>query len=379
MLHGILQERGHVALNPATGSGEELLRSALNKAELEALEALKLQYFQNATRFLAKGEYDKALAEIKRVLQIDPAHRLAREYEIRVTELQASRAQLTKAEAAPRNDPPKAEPAPPHVVVEAAAPAPRRPSRKSWLYVALIASLLLGTAGVLTLEKVEEAEPVPVATVAPASEHVSAPAEQPEEVGLVEEPTPSIAPLTTLEPKSSLGAAEKSAPPPEPVRRDPPVRSAAGTTQDENLAPSGVRAKAAVVPAEKTVEPPPPVQKEIPAPQLETKLVASLEPAKVEPVRESAPFVAIQQDPKIVHLEKPRLPDLVLRNHMSGEVTAKVLIDKDGKPQEIQIVSSTNSVFEPSVIDAIERSTFSPGVMGEGPVAAWVVIPFRFK
>jgi len=366
-------------LNPATGSGEELLRSALNKAELEALEALKLQYFQNATRFLAKGEYDKALAEIKRVLQIDPAHRLAREYEIRVTELQASRAQLTKAEAAPRNDPPKAEPAPPHVVVEAAAPAPRRPSRKSWLYVALIASLLLGTAGVLTLEKVEEAEPVPVATVAPASEHVSAPAEQPEEVGLVEEPTPSIAPLTTLEPKSSLGAAEKSAPPPEPVRRDPPVRSAAGTTQDENLAPSGVRAKAAVVPAEKTVEPPPPVQKEIPAPQLETKLVASLEPAKVERVRESAPFVAIQQDPKIVHLEKPRLPDFVLRNHMSGEVTAKVLIDKDGKPQEIQIVSSTNSVFEPSVIDAIERSTFSPGVMGEGPVAAWVVIPFRFK
>ncbi len=366
-------------MNPAPGSSEELLRSALNKAELEALEALKLQYFQNATRFLAKGEYDKALAEIKRVLLIDPNHRLAREYEVRVTELQASRTQLTNAESAIRNDPPKAAPELPRVVVGAAAPAPRRSSRKSWLYVALAAALLLGTAGVLTLEKVDVAEPVTVATVAPASEHVSS-AGQPSEAELMEEPTPSIAPLTTLEPKNSLVAAEKSAPPSEPVRRDPPARPEASTSREENLASTGAGAKAAPVPAEKTAEPPPPpVQVEILASQPETKLVASLEPSTAEPARGSAPFVAIQQDPKIVHLEKPRLPDFVLRNHMSGEVTAKVLIDKNGKPQDIQIVSSTNSVFEPPVIDAIERSTFSPGVMGEGPVAAWVVIPFKFK
>ena len=359
-----------MALSPGTGSGEELLRSALNKAELEALETLKLQYFQNATRFLAKGEYDNALAEIKRVLLIDPAHRLAREYEARVTELQASRAQAQKAEPAPLKETPRVVPAP----IEMVAPAPpHRTSRKTLLYIALAACLLLGTTGVLTLEKVNDEEPLAVATAAHVTPQVTPPAEQPAEKTIVEEPTPSIEPLVTVEPGRTHVDTEKSEPRPEPVRRDPPaVPSGRGSPTESERPPA--------TPAVNNVEPPPaPLNNEAPAAQPEVKTMALAAPPVAEAVHESAPFVAVQEDPKVVHLEKPRLPDIVLQNHMSGSVTARVLIDRDGKPQEVQILSSTSSIFEQPVIDAITNSTFSPGMMGTGPVAAWVVIPFKFK
>ena len=259
-------------MNPTEGSGEELLRSALNKAELEALEALKLQYFQNATRFLAKGEYDSALAEIKRVLLIDPEHRLAREYEVRVAELQASRVQLSKAEPTPPREIPKVAPVPPPAAVETTAPTPRRPSRKALLYIALFAFLLLGTTGVLTLEKAGNDEQPAAAVMAAVAPQVSAPVEQSVDSMVVEEPAPLIEPPPTIEPTRTPVVAEKSAPKPEPARQEPPPP---------------------VTPAEKNVEPPPaPVQKELPVLQPEV-MVAAIQPTPAtEPVRESAAFVA---------------------------------------------------------------------------------------
>ena len=60
-------------------------------------------------------------------------------------------------------------------------------------------------------------------------------------------------------------------------------------------------------------------------------------------------------------------------------VVVKVLIDTEGKPIDTQILKSTNSVFEEPVIDAVMRSQFTPALMGQGPVTAWLTIPFRFK
>lgn len=372
-------------MNPATGSGEELLRSALNKAELEALEALKLQYFQNATKFLAKGEYDNALAEIKRVLLIDPGHRLAREYESRVTELQASRAQAARAEAVP--PPQQAAPRVAPVVVEAPRPAPasRPASRKTWLYVAVAGSLLIGTAGVLTLEKVDDEGQASAATIAATAVQASAPVEETTPVTTVEELTPSVEVPLAVESKQNSVPAEKSGLKSEPVRKDaPPVSSPrasdapsrpATSAGDRPTGAAGIGLLAAVT--EKKAEPAP-AKKELPAPQPEMKPLDS-QPPSAEPARETTPFVAVQEEPKIVHLERPVLPEIIARNHVSGSVTAKVMIDKDGKPGEVQILASSSSVLEQPVIDAIGKSTFTPGMMGNGPVGAWVVIPFKFK
>ncbi|HEX7574319.1 MAG TPA: hypothetical protein VF514_14610, partial [Bacteroidota bacterium] len=51
------------------------------KEKAAALEWLKNQYFQHAHEYILKGEYQNALAEIRRVYIIDPANAIARDFE----------------------------------------------------------------------------------------------------------------------------------------------------------------------------------------------------------------------------------------------------------------------------------------------------------
>ena len=64
---------------------------------------------------------------------------------------------------------------------------------------------------------------------------------------------------------------------------------------------------------------------------------------------------------------------------IEGRVVVRVLIDPNGKALDSQILKSTNSVFEQPVIDAVMKSQFTPAQMGQGPVAAWLTIPFKFS
>ena len=90
-------------------------------------------------------------------------------------------------------------------------------------------------------------------------------------------------------------------------------------------------------------------------------------------------FVAVEKDPQIVKLEKPEFPSFVWKMGVEGQVVVRVLIDANGKPLDSQILKSTNPVFEQPVIDAVMKSQFNPAQMGQGPVAAWLTIPFKFK
>jgi TonB family protein len=255
------------------------------------------------------------------------------------------------------------------------------------LYVAVVGFLLIGTAGVLTLEKVDDEGQASAATIAATAVQVSAPVEETTPATTVEELTPSVEVPLADESKQNSLPAEKSTLKSEPVRKDAPPVSTPRTSDspsrpsnsatDRPAGAAGIGLLAAVT--EKKVEPPPaPAKKETPLPQPEMKPIAS-QPPSAEPARETTPFVAVQEEPKIVHLERPVLPEIIARNHISGSVTAKVMIDKDGKPGDVQILASSSSVLEQPVIDAIGKSTFTPGMMGNGPVAAWVVIPFKFK
>jgi TonB family protein len=240
----------------------------------------------------------------------------------------------------------------------------------------------------LTLEKVSDEEQPPAVTVAAVTPQAPAPVEQPAAGTMVEEPTPAVEVPLAVESKLAPAATEKGAARPEPVRKEtPPVASprtsdipghVSNGANAGRTGSAGITLLAAVT--ENKVEPPSaPVKKEVSAAPPELKAAVSMPPPAAEPVRESTPFVAVQQEPKIVHLERPVLPDIAVRNHISGSVTAKVMIDKDGKPGEVQILASSSGILEQPVIDAIGKSSFAPGMMGNGPVAAWVVIPFKFK
>jgi TonB family protein len=51
------------------------------------LEGLKLLYFQRASKFVTNGELEKALAEVRRVFEVDPDNTIAKQYAARVENL----------------------------------------------------------------------------------------------------------------------------------------------------------------------------------------------------------------------------------------------------------------------------------------------------
>jgi tetratricopeptide (TPR) repeat protein len=66
-----------------------------------AHEWLKNQYFQHAHEYVKKGEYDHALAEIRRVFIIDPESKIARDFEQQITELERIRRETVPIPAEP--------------------------------------------------------------------------------------------------------------------------------------------------------------------------------------------------------------------------------------------------------------------------------------
>ncbi len=74
----------------ASGGPSAETRASLEREREEkaaALEWLKNQYFQHAHEYVRKGEYQNALAEIRRVYIIDPANRIAKDFEQQIEQL----------------------------------------------------------------------------------------------------------------------------------------------------------------------------------------------------------------------------------------------------------------------------------------------------
>ncbi len=132
------------------GSGERAMPSApapdaaaADRARAEraaAHEWLKNQYFQHAHEYVKKGEYDHALAEIRRVFIIDPENAIARDFEAQIEELsrisrESASAQAAPGMPAPKPGPQSTRPAEKPRAPEEAAAQPRTngetPSRRS--------------------------------------------------------------------------------------------------------------------------------------------------------------------------------------------------------------------------------------------------------
>jgi hypothetical protein len=110
-----------------------------------ARQWLKNQYLQRAHSYVLKKEYDKALSEIRRVFIIDDRDRFAREFELKVLQMQelSRRKTLVFDESGLENGAVR-KPAEP--VVEEPAPPPPPPPEKSsgWaLRIAIIATIAL--------------------------------------------------------------------------------------------------------------------------------------------------------------------------------------------------------------------------------------------
>lgn len=159
-----------------------------------AHEWLKNQYFQHAHDYVKDGEYDHALAEIRRVFIIDPENKIARDFELQIDEL-ARIKKVTPAASEARGQSPRIAAAPPDRGQEPAspaaadgtpsgdgteaAPAHRKKLKPVSVILLFLALALLAFATIFLIRKLETPAPqTPRSTISAPQREVFAP-EQP--------------------------------------------------------------------------------------------------------------------------------------------------------------------------------------------------------
>jgi len=401
------------ALNGATeiAAGTTVITKPLNEVALRqreektaALEWLKNQYFQHAHEYVQKGQYDHALAEIRRVFIIDPPNQIAKDFETQILQLIELRSRAAKhlEEPAAPVEVPHAAPA-----AEVHSPAPiRPPARKhektaevghaadapqlpaEWLVphkekpkkklsgivmVAIFLTIAIIGAAVFyyiirahKAEKIKSRGNAPLAgnfafspssnlieqnfviSHNPAEQISQTPAENSENSEKVD--TKTVVPTTPLTEQQQADTGNSS---PQPV----------GTLQ-EHASSNVADLKVAGSPV--------PVTLSDPVPQGEPP-DSKNEEAKPET------FVAVQQPAQLLKLEKPKFSDIAYQTGLAGQLVIQVQIDAEGKPQTAKILRSTNSLLDDAMLDAVLNSTFLPARMTSGPVSSSLIIPFNFK
>lgn len=342
---------------------------AAEKRDLRAKMVVD-QYFKHADEWIQRGDFEAALKEIERVLLIEPENRVAKEYQTRIKQLgQESAISAAKPVAPPTafERSPKAPLVTPDIAPATARPhfqpAPARAesteekkSNKTLIFVAAIVLLVVVVGAVMLLRPTKAKyrpglmyvvdSPLPpqggeAVPTAGESQTSTAQTQAVTQEGQGEE-TPEITPPTVSEsePAVSTKPAKKEVTKPEPAAKSKNIVStSAGSSPNRVTDRSGSASSR----------------------------------------DKSAPFIPVEQNPKIVYLEQPAFSDEDLAAGVKGEITVKVQIDKSGKPVQAKVVSSTNKRLNGPVIGAVMHSSYTPGVMSSGPVVTWMTIPLKLK
>ena len=389
-----------------TGLGKQVIDFARERQEkAAALEWLKNQYFQHAHEYVRKGEYQHALAEIRRVYIIEADNRVARDFEKQIEQLSQLKTQhATKPHPAILSAPvthavitptlasstdPESEPLPTLTeewsspqqpvreprgrAIKANTAAPKKKSSKFLIVMIILAAVILAVIVYWYYQRnvMLRKNPAEVSTLAPSEEEqfIGAPSETEVQSFVVSdsssEPdsdTPQVTQVPSEQPRKSPGETDRVA-----------DRSAAGTlalpavTMNENprkqpeSQPRGNEGGA-------------PLQATTTAPLVEPAPAEQKSPDTVSP----APFVAVEKEARIIKLERPRFSPVAYQRGIEGEIIIQVRVDATGKPVQTVTLRSTNDLLVEPVIDAVMNSQFAPAEMSTGPVASWLTIPFKF-
>lgn len=87
----------------------------------------------------------------------------------------------------------------------------------------------------------------------------------------------------------------------------------------------------------------------------------------------------VEKEPMLVKMVEPVYPPLALKAGIEGKVTVRIWVDKNGRPKELFVYSSTHQLFEEAALDAARQLVFTPAYMNSGTVSVWVLVPYKFK
>lgn len=83
--------------------------------------------------------------------------------------------------------------------------------------------------------------------------------------------------------------------------------------------------------------------------------------------------------PSFVYQAMPVYPILARRMGREGKVLLKLLIDMNGKLQQIEVVERADYGFTEAAIEAVKKSTYAPGYRNGERVAMKALLPIRFQ
>ena len=83
--------------------------------------------------------------------------------------------------------------------------------------------------------------------------------------------------------------------------------------------------------------------------------------------------------PAFIHREMPVYPLLARRLGKEGKVVLKLLIDKNGALQDIEVIEASGFGFTEAAVGAIKKSSFSPAYSNGEKVTSKAIISVRFN
>lgn len=103
---------------------------------------------------------------------------------------------------------------------------------------------------------------------------------------------------------------------------------------------------------------------------------------EVIPVPDMDEFVALEQEPSFDSKDLARnivYPDVARRAGIEGRVLVSVWVDKTGRAKKVVVRETTSNTLNNAAVEAVKKTTFTPGIQNKTPVACWVLIPVVFK
>jgi len=84
--------------------------------------------------------------------------------------------------------------------------------------------------------------------------------------------------------------------------------------------------------------------------------------------------------PELLEFQRPLYPKDLRERDIEGKVILKILIDKEGKAEEIQIFESSGyKMFDQIAIKSVRQCQFKPARKGNQQKESWVLIPINFQ
>lgn len=134
---------------------------------------------------------------------------------------------------------------------------------------------------------------------------------------------------------------------------------------------------------------PPVRQEEVPVTIAEPEKTQVTQAESQQPIDKQQPINAVKlnvqalnkltRPPSYLNKIEPAYPVAEQRAGSQATVLAEATIDEKGEVVEVKIVKSAGNNFDKAVIEALNKSKFTPGLIGKDAVAVRVLIPFRFN